>query len=152
MAPRFSKPVPGSLRAAFEMDRDHAKRHRRSMEHVAELMDETPGNLYKMTENGTMYVSRLLGWAHHTGSDAVVRYLAARLGKVVIDVPPGRATESADVHALQAALNASVGALLGFMSGELDRDACMATLGAGLESLAWHRENVRKSDQPELEF
>lgn len=153
MTPRNSKPFPTSLKAAFEIDKVHARnRHRLSVEHIAELMDLTPGNLYKQIDDGTMHVSRLLGWAHHTGSDAVVRYLASRIHKVVIDIPTGRRAEADDVHVLQATLNGAVGALLDFMRGDLDRDACMAKLGAGLESLAWHRENVRKADQPELEF
>jgi len=145
--------MPTSLKAAFEMDKANARnRHRRSVEHIAELMDLTPANLYKQLEDGTMHASRLLGWAHHTGSDAVVRYLAARLGKVVIDVPLGRRTQDADVHALQETLNGAVGALLKYMSGELDRDGCIGLLTCGMESLAWHRANVAKDDQPELDF
>lgn len=51
-----------------------------------------------------------------------------------------------------ATLNGAVGALLGYMSGDTDRDATLGKLGAGLEGLAWHRENVRKSAQPELDL
>ena len=49
-------------------------------------------------------------------------------------------------------LNGAVGALLGYMSGDTDRDTTLGKLGAGLEGLAWHRENVRKSAQPELDL
>ena len=153
MTHKTSKPLPTSLRAAFEQDKAHAlQRHRRNVERLSELMGTTPANLYKWLENESMPANRIAAWEHLTGSDAVVRYLAASAHKVVIQIPTGRAANPDDVHALQATLNGAVGALLAFMRGDLDRDNCMARIGEGLEGLAWHRENVRKTDQPELEF
>lgn len=153
MSSRNFKPTPSSLRSAFEADREFAVRRRRtSMEYIAELMQLTPGNLYKQIEDGTLHTSRLLAWSKHTGSDAVVRYLAARLNKVVIDIPAGRLSDSDDVHALQTTLNEAVGALLDFMRGTADQDNTLGKLSAALEALAWHRANVAKADQPELGF
>lgn len=77
---------------------------------------------------------------------------AACEAAVVIAVPVGRAATADDVHVLQATLNGAVGALLGYMSGDTDRDTTLGKLGAGLEGLAWHRENVHKSAQPELDL
>lgn len=99
-----------------------------------------------------MPANRLSAWEHLTGSDAVVRYLAAAAHRVVIEIPCGRAIDAQDVHVLQATLNAAVGALIGFMRGEANREECLGLLGHALESLAWHRENVGRSAQPELEF
>lgn len=148
-----SKPMPTSLRAAFEADKAHAQaRHRRGVERLAELMATTPATLYKWLETDAMPINRLAAWEHLTGSDCVIRYLAATAHRVVIDIPVGRGADAADVHQLQTTLHLAMGALLGFHAGRLDRDACMAALGAGLEALAWHRENVRKNDQPELEL
>lgn len=145
--------MPTSLRAAFEIDKAHALKHKRlNVERIAELLSTTPATLYKWLEQESMPAKTLLGWQHLTGSNAVARYIAASEHAVVIEIPTGRRTDADDVHALQATLHGAVGALIGFMAGELDRDACLAQLGTGLESLAWHRENVRKSDQPELEF
>lgn len=145
--------MPTSLANAFELDKAHALvKHRRNIERLAELMTIKPATLYKYLEQDGMPVGHLIAWQHLTGSDAVVRYLAASAHKVVIDIPTGRKTDADDVHVLQATLNGAVGALLDFMKGELDRDTCMAKLGTGLESLAWHRENVRKNDQPELDL
>lgn len=153
MSRRHSTPVPSSLRAAFEADKAHALAHRRlNVERLAELLGTTPATLYKWIETDTMPVRALLAWQHLTGASHVVRYLASREGGVVIAVPAGRTTGSEDVHALQATLHDAVGALLAFVAGSVDRDACIAQLTAGLESLAWHRANVEKSDQPELEF
>lgn len=145
--------MPTSLQNAFELDKAHAlAKHRRNVERLAELMSTKPATLYKWLEQDGMPVTHLLAWQHLTGSDAVVRYLAASAHKVVIEIPTGRKTDAEDVHVLQATLNGAVGALLDFMKGDMDRDTCMAKLGTGLESLAWHRENVRKNDQPELDL
>lgn len=153
MSRRHSTPVPSSLRAAFEADKAHALAHRRlNVERLAELLGATPATLYKWIETDTMPARALPAWQHLTGASHVVRYLASREGAVVIAVPAGRAASADDVHALQATLNEAVGALLGFARGELDRDTTLGRLSAGLESLAWHRANIEKSDQPELEF
>ncbi len=153
MPRKFSSPVPTSLRAAFEADKTHALKHKRlNVERLAELLGTTPATLYKWIETDTMPVRALIAWQHLTGASNVVRYLASREAAVVIQIPTGRAPDADDVHVLQATLNGAVGALLGFMRGEMDREACLGKLGTGLESLAWHRANIDKSDQPELEF
>lgn len=127
-------------------------RHRRSVERLAELMATTPATLYKWLETDGMPINRLAAWEHLTGSDHVIRYLAAAAHRVVIDIPTGHAADATDVQGLQTTLNSAVGALLDFHAGRLDRDGCMAALTGGLEVLAWHRENVRKNAQPELEL
>lgn len=145
--------MPTSLRAAFEADKANAlTRHRRNIERLAELMATTPATLYKWLETETMPANRLVAWEHLTGSDAAVRYLAASTHKVVIDIPVGKLTTAVEVHELQATLHEAVGALMAFLAGELAREDCLAQLSAGLEALSWHRENVRKTDQPELEL
>ncbi len=153
MAQRPSKPVPQSLRAAFELDKAHALKHRRlNVERIAELLGTTPATLYKWLETDSMPVRALLGWQHLTGATHVVRYLASREGSAVIQIPAGRMPDAADVHILQATLNVAVGALLDFIDGKASREECMGELSTGLESLAWHRANVEKTEQPELEL
>lgn len=106
--------------------------------------------LYKWLETGRMPVSCLAGWEHATGSDQVVRYLAAAAHKAVIDLPTGRRATGGDIQALQMVLHEAVGQLMGFVSGTQSAEATLAALTHGLESLAWHRENVRRDEQPEL--
>jgi len=153
MSRRFSTPVPSSLRAAFEADKAHATKHRRlNIERLAELLGTTPATLYKWIETDTMPVKVLLGWQHLTGANHVVRYLASREGAVVVSIPAGRAVDAEDIQVLQATLNGATGAVLDYHRGQCDRDAALGKIGVGLESLAWHRANVEKADQPELEF
>lgn len=153
MSTRHSNPVPNSLRQAFDLDKAYAYKQRRlTIERLAELMATTPATLYKWVETESMPVRALLSWQHLTGSCHVARYLAAAEGNVLIKIPAGKATTADDVHVLQATLHGAVGALMGYMSGESDRDTTLGKIGTGLESLAWHRENVRKDIQPELDL
>jgi hypothetical protein len=153
MRTSISNSTPTSIRAAFELDRKHAGRYRRmSVERMAELRDITASALYKQLEDGTMHASKLAGWFHDTGGKAVIRFLAAQAGGVFIEVPTGRKADATEVHKLQAALTESVGALLDFHKGAISAQDCIAHLWHGMENLAWHQENVRKSDQPELEL
>lgn len=55
-------------------------------------------------------------------------------------------------HRLQSTLNSAVSALLGFASGSMDADQVSSEINTALEALAWHRENVARSHQPELEL
>ena len=60
MSRSHSKPLPTSLRAAFEADKAHAlARHRLNVERLAELMATTPATLYKWLETDAMPVNRL---------------------------------------------------------------------------------------------
>lgn len=153
MTTRHSPPVPTSLNQAFEMDKAHAFKHRRlNIERLAELMSTKPATLYKWIEADTMPAVALLAWQHITGANNVARYLASAEGGVLIKIPTGKAPTADDVHVLQATLNGAIGALLGFMTGETDQATTLGKLGAGLEALAWHRANVAKADQPELDF
>lgn len=153
MTRRNSNPVPTSMRAAFEADKAHAlKRRRLNIERLAELLGTTPATLYKWIETDSMPVRVLIAWQHLTGSNHVIRYLASREGAVVIQIPPGRDVTAEDIHDLQMVLSAAPGALLRLKKGEITRDECLGALTSGMESLAWHRANVEKSDQPELEL
>lgn len=153
MPRRISTPVPSSLRVALEADKAHALKHRRlNIERIAELLNTTPATLYKWIETESMPVRTLIAWQHITGANNVVRYLASREAAVVVQIPPGRQVTAEDIHELQTVLNAAPGALLDLKAGRIDRETCAGALTSGIESLAWHRANVEKSEQPELEF
>lgn len=153
MTKRLSRPPASSLRAAFEADKAFAlSHHRRGTERIADLMTVPPHVLYKWLETRRMPVSCLSAWEHATGSDQVVRYLAAAAHKAVIDLPTGRRLAGGDIQTLQGVLHDAVGQLMGFVAGTQTAEATIAALTHGIESLAWHRENVRRADQPELEL
>jgi hypothetical protein len=153
MTHKKSKPVPTSLRAAFEQDKQTGFRERQlSVERHAEIQAVTPAVFYKWMETESMPVNRLAGWFHNTNGKGVIRFLATQARGIFIDLPIGRKAQPSDIHALQGVLNSAIGALLEFHAGQLQREECIAALVAGMEGLSWHRENVSKSDQPELEL
>lgn len=145
---------PTSLRQAIELCKDYAKEvHNLSVERIAEIMDEeSHWTVYGWLRDGSIPSRKILGYQHACRCDFITRWLAHAAGKLLIDVPIGRMPEGEDIKRLQAVLNDAVGALLGFAHGRLDADQVSQELNAALEGLAWHRENVAKVAQPELEL
>ncbi len=149
----FSQLPATSLRAAFEQDKQFAlTRHRRSVERLAELMAVPAHVLYKWLESGRMPASVLPAWEHATGGSGVIRYLAGQGHRLVLDIPTGRAVVASDVQGLQRITHEAIGALLGFAEGRTGADETMAALVHAMGALAWHRENVKRSAEPELEL
>lgn len=154
MARKISERPATSLRAAFEQDKRTAlDKHRRGMERIAELMNNMrAGTLYDWIEELRMPVSALASWEHATGGHAVMRYLASQGGRLLIDIPRGKPHGAADVQGLQGVTHTAIGALIAFGEGNADADQTMAALLHAMQALAWHRENVRKNSQPELDL
>ena len=150
----WKKAQPRSLREALELCKDYAiSVHHRSVERIAELAgEESHWTVYGWLRDGSIPGKKIVAYQHACGCDYITRYLAHSAGRMLIEMPVGKLARSEDVHELQATLNAAVGALLGFAAGHLDADQVGAELNTALESLAWHRENVNKVSQPELEF
>ncbi|MBK6742494.1 MAG: hypothetical protein IPG66_05750 [Hydrogenophilales bacterium] len=115
-------------------------------------LGRTASGRYGWEREGSLPGRKILSFEHACGCDFVTRYLAHASGKLLIDIPIGRMPEGEDIKRLQAVLNDAVGALLGFAHGQMDTDQVGAEINAALEGLAWHRENVIKERQPELEL
>ncbi len=154
MPKRFSGQPAGNLRAAFEQDKQIALLdHRRGIERIAELMSHMkPATLYDWIDELRMPVSALPAWEHATGGGRVIRYLASQGGRMLIDVPHGRPLQASDVQGVQRTTHDAIDALLGFTEGKTSAEATMDALLKAMTALAWHRENVRKHDQPELDL
>ena len=154
MKRNWKKVRPTSLLHALELCTDHARETRnRSVERIAEHMSEkTHHTIYKYLESGSMPLIKLRNFEDVCGANFVTRWLAMSAGLLVIEIPTGRSADSHDVMALQETLNDAVGALLAFYSGKAPAEDVLARITAGMEGLAFHRENVRKHDQPELDF
>lgn len=145
---------PTSLLNALELNVEHGRETRNAgVERLAEGMgEEHHHNLYKYLANGRMPLVKLRAFENACGSTFVTRWLAMSAGLLVIDIPTGRPAGGDDVLALQETLNDAVGALLQFYAGKVDQPAVLARLTGALEGLAFHRENIKKFDQPELQF
>jgi hypothetical protein len=153
MAPRNSHPLATSLHAAFNQVRTAAmKSHQISSERMAELLGVPASTYYKWIEESRMPADKLALFEHIARNHAVTRYLAHRAHLMVIDIPRGRGTDATAVQSLQATLHESVGALLAFAGSQISAEEAMERLTIGMEALAFHREDVRKHSQPELDF
>lgn len=153
MTRSFSQPPATSLRMAFEQDKQFAlAKHRRSVERIAELMTVPAHILYKWLETSRMPACVIPSWEHATGGASAVRYLAGQGHRMLLDIPTGRDLVATDVQGLQRITHEAIGALLGFAEGRIGADETMGTLLQAMGALAYHRENVRRSAQPELEL
>lgn len=154
MKRNWKKVRPTSLLHSLELCTEHGRETRNfNIERIAESMcEKTHHTIYKYLEGGTMPLIKLRAFEDACGANFVTRWLAMSAGLLVIDIPTGRSADSHDVMALQETLNDAVGALLAFYSGKAPAEDVLARITAGMEGLAFHRENVRKHDQPELDF
>lgn len=145
---------PRSMREAIEGCIKYAREvHNLSVERVAELAgEESHWTVYGWLRDGSIPAKKIASFQHACHAHYITRYLAHSAGQLLIDMPQGRLIDSDDVHALQGTLNAAVGALLGFAAGRLDADQVGAEISVSMEALAWHRENVAMSRQPELDL
>ena len=154
MKRNWKKLRPTSLMHAQDLCVEHAREAKNAgIDRIAEGMGEsTHHNLYKYLASGGMPLRKLRAFENTCGATFVTRWLAMSAGLLVIEIPAGRSATSEDVLALQETLNEAVGALIQFYSGKAEQADVIARLAAGMEGLAFHRENVKKHEQPELPF
>lgn len=144
----------GSLRQALELSLEHAReRHNRSVERVADRMGlASHWTLFKWASNGRIPAVLIPAFEAACGLHLITAYLAGSAGKLLIDVPAGRRASARDINALQASMTDAVGALLRFADGKAEAEETIAALTDTLESLAWHRGNVERAREPELDL
>ena len=141
----------GSLREAFRLTKEYGRERKNfSVERIAELLDCSPDALYKWLSNGSMPSGKIQAYEHICGIHLVSEYLAASANRIVIEIPTGKAANAADISELQAVISESVTKLIRFYRGEADQLETEDALTGVLNSVAWHRVNVHKTDQPEL--
>ncbi|MEW5833630.1 MAG: hypothetical protein AB1832_01080 [Pseudomonadota bacterium] len=142
---------PTSLQEAVEgcvlyaQDKAHA-----SVERIADLVGESRWTVYKWMQKGSIPAVKIAGFEHACGCAYVTEYLATSARKLVVDLPTGRLPTGSDVHALQAACNDAVGALLRFAEGKTTAADTADLLTAAMTRLAHERAQVERHAQPEL--
>lgn len=142
---------PASLQEAVEGCLGFAAdKHRRSVERVADLVGESRWTLYKWVEGGAIPAKKIAGFEHACGTHYVTAYLAGTAHKLLVDLPTGRIAGPSDINALQAACTAAVGALIDFAARKSSAAHTVESLTAAMTLLAFEREQVERSAQPEL--
>lgn len=146
--------VPPTLKDALYGCIEYAKEsHNRSVERIADLCGiNSRDTLYKYISEARLPVGLVLAFEAACGINLVSRWNASASGQLLLDIPKGKTATPEDINNLQAALTAAVGDLLAFYRDEKDEAEVLASVTAGLNELAWHRANVSKHDQPELDL
>lgn len=144
---------PKDLRDALRACKDHAREKKRlSVERIADLMGVSADCLYKWLGDAKMPVSSIPVYEHVCGVHFVTEYLAAGCGRVVVTIPPGVPADAEDLAALQGQIAEAVARLIRCYRGMEDAAATVDGLTGSIRAMAWHRENVRHLDAPELDL
>lgn len=146
--------VPPTLKDALYGCVEYAKEALNlSVERIADLCGiNSRDTLYKYISEARLPVGLVLAFEGACGINLISRWNASASGQLLLTIPKGKTASPEDIHTLQAALNAAVGDLLAFYRDEKSADAVLASVTAGLNELAWHRANVVKHNQPELDL
>lgn len=145
---------PGSLQEAIEACVEFAReRHQMSVDRIADAMGlPSKWALYKWIESGNLPTRCIRPFENACSCTYVTQHLAAGARKLLINLPTGRKAGGGDIHAVQEACNAAVGALLAFADGKTDALSTRNAIDAAIEQLARERAEVDRHTQPELEI
>ena len=142
-----------SLVGAFRDCKDFAlDQHSRSVPRIAELSGQSEDSLYKWLANGRMPAILIPVFEMACGCSYVTEFLAASANRLVIAMPKGRTSTSADLVDLPASFAEALKLLSNFYAGKADEVSTQEALKVHLEQVAWHHSNVGKHANPELEF
>lgn len=150
----WKKVWPGSLRDALNLCTEYARETRHlSVERIADQMGVVDHwTLRKWIQNGRFPLNMVRSFENVCGINLATRWLAASGDYLLIDIPKGRNADASDINVLQETLNTAAGQLIQFYSKKINAEDAMSAIQNALEGLAWHRGNVKKHMEPELDF
>lgn len=145
---------PTSFRHALELCKDHAKEvNNLSVERIADLMgEESHWTVYGWLRDGSIPGKKIMAYEHVCRADFISRWLAHAKGKLLIDIPTGRAATPEDIAILQDQTTMAIAALIQYAAGKANEEDTIAAITQAMESMAWHRANVAKAGHTDLEF
>lgn len=143
---------PTSLRDAIEACVEFAReRHQMSIDRLADEIGLTSKwTLYKYLQEASIPARLIRPFEAACRCTYVTQHLAASARKLLVDLPSGRKAGPGDIHAVQEACNAAVGALLAFAAGSTDAVATRGAIDTAIERLARERAEVDRHSQPDL--
>lgn len=146
---------PGSMQEAIRFCLDHAiRRHRRSVAQVGELIGVSEWAIYKWMHEGSMPSVRIRPFEFACGATFVTEHLAASAGALLVTIPTGRQANAEQVNDLHATVVDALRHLTRYYSEPTEEvaDQAVRRLTDALREIASHRENVQRSQEPELEL
>ena len=148
----WKKVRANSLRHAMELCLEFAREKQNlSVDRVADLMGlPSKWTLYKWLENGRIPAVLIRPFEHACGADYMTLYIAASSNRLIVDIPSGRKATNAEVNELQGSFSDAMGLLIRFYQGQSAAEDTITALNHVMGGIAWHSENVSKSQTPEL--
>lgn len=148
----WKKVRANNLRHSMELCLEFAREKQNlSVDRVADLMGlPSKWTLYKWLENGRIPAVLIRPFEHACGADYMTLYIAASSNRLVIDIPSGRKATNTEVNELQGSFSEAMGLLIRFYQGQSAAEDTITALNHVMGGIAWHSENVSKSQAPEL--
>ncbi|CAD6366709.1 hypothetical protein SHEWT2_01190 [Shewanella hafniensis] len=148
----WKKVRANNLRHSMELCLEFAREKQNlSVDRVADLMGlPSKWTLYKWLENGRIPAVLIRPFEHACGADYMTLYIAASSNRLVIDIPSGRKATNTEVNELQGSFSEAMGLLIRFYQGQSAAEDTITALNNVMGGIAWHSENVSKSQEPEL--
>lgn len=135
------------------MCKDYAKdKHNMSVERIADEMGLTAARLYQHIENGDMPFNRVRSYQRACRCNFVTQYLAHSDDCILIKMPKGKLVGDEKMLKFQANFNRAIHELTEFYTHNQNPEAVIAALSDHLATTAWHRANVERASQPQLDF
>ena len=145
---------PSSLRDALELCKDHAReRLNKSVDNIADDMGVADKwSLYKWIQNGSLPAKLIRPYQIACGIDMVSRWLAASEGRLLVDIPTGRALKPEDLNQAHAGFAQAMGLISAFYAGKADQAATLEAIREHLQLMGRFHGDVQQHHTPELEF
>ena len=153
MARNWNRVVPRNTLEAMRLCKDYAKAKKNlSVERIAALMGVSADNLYAWLGNGKMHLAMVQSYEHVCGCHFISDHLAHAQGKLVVTIPAGRAMQDTDLLKMHTSFSQTMALLASFYAGKADAAETLNAITEHMQTAAWHRGNVEKHLQPELDF
>jgi len=145
---------PNSLVEALRLCKEFAQeRANLSVERIADRMGVTHDSLYKWLATGRLPAILIPAYELACGCHFASDWLAASAGRMVIELPTGRRAGQTDMVELNSGFAAALQLLTDFYANPgSDPAETVIALSSHMEQVAWHRANVARHAEPELEF
>ncbi|WP_054285916.1 hypothetical protein [Gulbenkiania mobilis] len=153
MGIRQGKSVPTSLDEAIERQLDAAAKLGLVPKKMADLMGVEVKTYYRWLAESSMPLNRVRQFEAFCKASYISEYLCTAQGnKVVIAIPCGKKAAVIELSEVQANAANAMALLARFYQDKVGLDETVSALSQVLSQVAYHRENVLKAGEPELEL
>jgi hypothetical protein len=153
MRNRKGHSIPSSLDDAIQCQLAAAEKLGLVPKRMADLMGVDVKTYYRWAAESSMPLNRVRQFEAFSQASFISEYLCtAHGGRVVITIPTGKKAKASDLGEMQANFGKVVMLLEQFYNDKSGLQDTIAVLSQVLSQVAYHRENVIKNSNPELEL